>query len=234
MFGVLGVYNFASMHNSVRFWIFQLTIFEIHDPKKIQFLNIFINLIICLIFMIKKNTFNFFEGMFWRCGHLSFINKGEQDPQIWMPESESFWPFHIWGSCSPFCFHHLILLCFYFIFWQVENGITILPHPHHQDHPRMNWKIFELQLVIYQTTAKNLRNSVYWAQEQLNQITKVIEVKFFFLIRQLSSSGQMVIRQLLAVVMQSLDSFQAVVKGQLISKCLLSDIVSTKKPTNFF
>ena len=32
---------------------------------------------------------------------------------------------------------------------------------------------------MYQTTARNPRNSLYWAQEQLNQITKVIEVKFF-------------------------------------------------------
>ena len=64
-------------------------------------------------------------------------------------------------------------------FLKVENEITILPHPHHQDHPRMNWKIFELQSVMYQTTARNQRNSLYWAQEQLNQITKVIEVKFF-------------------------------------------------------
>ena len=68
----------------------------------------------------------------------------------------------------------------------------------------------------------------------MNQITKVIEVKFFFLIRQLSSSGQMVIRQLLAVVMQSLDSFQAVVKGQLISKCPFGVIVWTKIATKKF
>jgi hypothetical protein len=38
----------------------------------------------------------------------------------------------------------------------------------------------------------------------------------------------------LIMMLPSIFDFLLVGKGQLISKCLLSDIVSTKKPTKFF